>query len=96
MHFFQFLAHYNEHWQNWANFIEILYYLLINIYLSGNLAGHLAGAILRQESVTGPISRTTTQRPGAPTTSPPLRVFPRGQVQLERFPEGFNFNFKSD
>jgi len=64
--------------------------------LAGNLAGHLAGAILRQESVTGPISRTTTPRPGAPTTPPPLRVFPRGQVQLERFPEGFNFNFKSD
>lgn len=64
--------------------------------LAGNLAGHLAGAILRQEAITGPISRTTTQRPGAPTTSPPLRVFPRGQVQLERFPEGFNFNFKSE
>lgn len=56
----------------------------------------MAGAILRQEAITGPISRTTTQRPGAPTTSPPLRVFPRGQVQLERFPEGFNFNFKSE
>ena len=66
------------------------------IFYPGNLAGHLAGAILRQETITGPISRTTTQRPGAPTTSPPLRVFPRGQVQLERFPEGFNFNFKSE
>merc|ERR1711981_1383746 len=62
--------------------------------LAGNLAGHLAGAILRQETITGPIS--TTPRPGLPTTSPPLRIFPRGQVQLERFPQGFNFNFKSD
>ena len=60
--------------------------------LAGNLAGHLAGAILKMEAIRPP----TTPRPGLPTTSPPLRIFPRGQVQLERFPEGFNFNFKSD
>ena len=60
--------------------------------LAGNLAGHLAGVISKMEARNPP----TTPRPGLPTTSPPLRIFPRGQVQLERFPEGFNFNFKSD
>ena len=58
--------------------------------LAGNLAGHLAGVITKMEAT------STTPRPGLPTTSPPLRVFPRGQVQLERFPAGFNFAFKSD
>lgn len=58
--------------------------------LAGNLAGHLAGAILAMEAT------TPAPRPGEATTSPPLRFFPRGQVQLERFPEGFNFAFKSE
>merc|ERR1712038_910070 len=51
--------------------------------LAGNLAGHLAGAILASEAT------STTQRPpapGAPTVAPHLRLFPNGQVQLERFP----------
>ena len=56
--------------------------------LAGNLAGHLAGIFAA--------APTTTQRPGVPTTSPPLRIFPNGNVQLERFPAGFNFAFKSD
>ena len=58
--------------------------------LAGNLAGHLAGVITKMEAT------STTPRPGTPTTSPPLRIFPNGQVQLERFPAGFNFAFKSD
>ena len=58
--------------------------------LAGNLAGHLAGVIGAMEAT------STTPRPGLATTSPPLRIFPKGQVQLERFPQGFNFNFKSD
>merc|ERR1719205_130581 len=59
--------------------------------LAGNLAGHLAGVF--RESGAG---TTTTARPGVPTTPSPLRVFPRGNVQLERFPAGFNFAFQSD
>ena len=58
--------------------------------LAGNLAGHIAGAIFDMEKT------SPTPRPDVPTTSPPLRFFPRGQVQLERFPEGFNFAFKSE
>jgi len=50
--------------------------------LDGNLAGHLAGRVF------------TTPRPGfEPVTA--KRVFPPGQIQLDRFPEGFNFNFQS-
>ena len=56
--------------------------------LAGNLAGHLAGIFQAAPS--------TTQRPGVPTTSAPLRIFPKGNVQLERFPQGFNFAFKSE
>merc|ERR1712121_431034 len=33
--------------------------------------------------------------PGVPTTPRPNRFFPPGQIKLDRFPEGFNFNFKS-
>merc|ERR1711935_900517 len=55
------------------------------------LAGNLAG--LFREAGAG---TTTTARPGVPTTPAPLRVFPRGNVQLERFPAGFNFAFQSD
>lgn len=59
--------------------------------LAGNLAGHLAGLISTHE---GPLA--STLRPGETTTPPPLRIFPNGQVQLERFPEGFMFHFKSE
>merc|ERR1712141_75713 len=40
----------------------------------------------------------TTPRPnpiGVPTTPKQNRFFPPGQIKLDRFPEGFNFNFKS-
>ena len=59
--------------------------------LAGNLAGHLAGIFRAQGGAT-----TTTPRPGTPTTTPRLRVFPRGQVELDRTPEGFNFRFQSE
>merc|ERR1711935_264230 len=59
--------------------------------LAGNLAGHLAG-IFREAGAGTP----SPARPGVPTTPAPLRVFPRGNVQLERFPAGFNFAFQSD
>eukprot|EP00090_Calanus_glacialis_P000470 TRINITY_DN1027_c0_g1_i1.p1 TRINITY_DN1027_c0_g1~~TRINITY_DN1027_c0_g1_i1.p1 ORF type:complete len:204 (+),score=71.82 TRINITY_DN1027_c0_g1_i1:116-727(+) len=54
--------------------------------LAGNLAGLLAGRVF------------TTAAPlpfGVATTPRPNRFFPPGQIKLDRFPEGFNFNFKS-
>merc|ERR1711971_14408 len=54
--------------------------------LDGNLAGLLAGRTF------------TTARPapiGVPTTPRADRFFPSGQIKLDRFAEGFNFNFKS-
>ena len=59
--------------------------------LAGNLAGHLAGIFRAQGGAT-----TTTPRPGVPTTTPRLRIFPKGQVELDRTPEGFNFRFQSE
>merc|ERR1712215_369360 len=52
---------------------------------AGDLAGHLA-------------QRTfTTPRPLGPgeTTPEPNRFFPKGQIKLDRFPTGFNFQFQS-
>merc|ERR1712215_639804 len=46
--------------------------------LDGNLAGHLAGR------------KFTTPAPGS-ITPQAKRFFPPGQIQLDRFPEGFNF-----
>merc|ERR1712080_812491 len=52
--------------------------------LDGNLAGHLAGRVF------------TTPRPGLlQPVEPRRKSFPPGQIQLDRFPEGFNFNFRS-
>merc|ERR1712168_1510112 len=52
--------------------------------LDGNLAGHLAGRVF------------TTPRPGlVQPVEPRRKSFPPGQIQLDRFPEGFNFNFRS-
>jgi len=56
--------------------------------MAGDLAGHLAQRVF-----------TTTQAPilvpGAPTTPEPKRFFPPGQIKLDRFPQGFNFQFQS-
>merc|ERR1711881_69151 len=54
--------------------------------IDGNLAGHLA-----QRTFTTP----RPSLPGQPTIEPAHRFFPPGQIKLDRFPEGFNFNFKS-
>merc|ERR1712117_740324 len=52
--------------------------------LDGNLAGHLAGRVF------------TTPRPGlVQPVEPRRKSYPPGQIQLDRFPEGFNFNFRS-
>merc|ERR1711971_1211637 len=52
--------------------------------LGGDLAGHLAGRVF------------TTPRPGlAKPLEPRRKSYPPGQIQLDRFPEGFNFNFRS-
>merc|ERR1712210_141465 len=52
------------------------------------MAGHLAQRVF-----------TTTlappQVPGASTTESPKRFFPPGQIKLDRFPQGFNFQFQS-
>merc|ERR1712173_512389 len=52
---------------------------------AGDLAGHLAQR------------KFTTPLPLAPgeTTPPPTRFFPKGQIKLDRFPSGFNFQFQS-
>merc|ERR1712001_157031 len=53
---------------------------------AGDLAGLLAQRVF------------TTPRPVAPgqtTTLLPTRFFPKGQIKLDRFPTGFNFQFQS-
>ena len=56
--------------------------------MAGDLAGHLAQRTF-----------TTTQRPilqpGQTTTPEAKRFFPPGQIKLDRFPQGFNFQFQS-
>merc|ERR1711982_231292 len=54
--------------------------------LDGNLAGLLAG---RKFTTAAPLPF------GVETPPRPNRFFPPGQIKLDRFPEGFNFNFKS-
>merc|ERR1712106_801531 len=52
---------------------------------AGDLAGHLAGRHFPS---------TPRPLPGVAPT-PRNRFFPPGQIKLDRFAEGFNFNFKS-
>jgi len=53
---------------------------------AGDLAGHLA-----QRVFTTPLPLA----PGVTTTPAPKRFFPKGQIKLDRFPAGFNFQFQS-
>ena len=53
---------------------------------AGDLAGHLA-----QRVFTTPLPLA----PGQTTTPGPTRFFPKGQIKLDRFPAGFNFQFQS-
>ena len=64
--------------------------------LAGNLAGHLAGVLRARQQFEPP----TTRKPVSPalleTPTPATRFFPQGQIQLDRFTDGFNFKFRSD
>ena len=51
-----------------------------------DIAGHLA-----QRVFTTPLPLA----PGVTTTPAPNRFFPKGQIKLDRFPAGFNFQFQS-
>ena len=53
-------------------------------------AGDLAGLLAQRVFTTTPLPP-----PGAPTTEPAIRHFPKGQIKLDRFPAGFNFQFQS-
>merc|ERR1712173_39087 len=53
-------------------------------------AGDLAGLLAQRIFTTTPLPP-----PGAPTTEPVIRHFPKGQIKLDRFPAGFNFQFQS-
>merc|ERR1712168_1064419 len=53
-------------------------------------AGDLAGLLAQRIFTTTPLPP-----PGAPTTEPAIRHFPKGQIKLDRFPAGFNFQFQS-
>ena len=56
--------------------------------MAGDLAGHLAQRVFTT-TLPPPIV------PGASTTEPAKRFFPPGQIKLDRFPQGFNFQFQS-
>jgi len=57
----------------------------------GHLAGHLAGHQAGYQTQYQPAQNTYQQ----PTTPPPKRYFPPGQLKLNRFETGFNFDFAS-
>jgi len=59
-------------------------------HLAGQLAGHQAGFVVPQQVVRQPVVVATTP---APTDA--LRFFPPGQLKLNRFETGFNFDFES-
>lgn len=69
--------------------------------LAGNLAGHLAGHMASAKAAEDRRLlnlRPTDQLPLqlTPTTPRPFRFFPQGQIKLDRFSDGFNFNFRSN
>jgi hypothetical protein len=57
--------------------------------MAGDLAGHLA-----QRTFTTP-RPLPALRAGETSTVEPKRFFPPGQIKLDRFPNGFNFQFQS-
>ena len=69
--------------------------------LAGNLAGHLAGHLAAAQKSEAQRLQAQGLRPIDPlrpeiTTERPLRFFPQGSIKLDRFTDGFNFNFRSN
>ena len=60
--------------------------------LAGHLAGHQAGFVPQQPAA--PV-RQATFVPRTTTPTPNTRFFPPGQLKLNRFETGFNFDFES-
>jgi len=71
--------------------------------LAGNLAGHLAGHRAAAEKAESKRLQSQALQPIAPEVlrqqvipQKPLRFFPQGNIKLDRFTDGFNFNFRSN
>lgn len=67
--------------------------------LAGNLAGHLAGHLAGAKAAEAkrlPLRPVSDPLRLQITTPRPLRFFPQGTIKLDRFTDGFNFNFRSD
>ena len=71
--------------------------------LAGNLAGHLAGHRAAAEKAESKRLQSQSLQPIAPEVlrqqvvpQKPLRFFPQGNIKLDRFTDGFNFNFHSN
>merc|ERR1739844_402795 len=66
----------------------------------GLLAGHLAGQFAGAQQIPQLNPRVVPQQPARPVIVPtstvsPARFFPPGQLKLNRFEDGFNFDFES-
>eukprot|EP00095_Tigriopus_kingsejongensis_P005570 maker-scaffold12_size759060-snap-gene-4.12 protein:Tk05570 transcript:maker-scaffold12_size759060-snap-gene-4.12-mRNA-1 annotation:"flexible cuticle protein 12 precursor" len=59
--------------------------------LAGNLAGHLASLYREPVTQKPKVDPLTLEVP-----THPQRFFPAGEVQFDRFVDGFNYNFKSN
>lgn len=61
--------------------------------LAGHLAGHQAGFLPQQPAA--PVRQVLPAFDPRTTTPTPTRFFPPGQLKLNRFETGFNFDFES-
>jgi len=61
--------------------------------LAGHLAGHQAGFVPQQPAA--PVRQALPAFDPRTTTPTPARFFPPGQLKLNRFETGFNFDFQS-
>jgi hypothetical protein len=61
--------------------------------LAGHLAGHQAGFLPQQPAA--PVRQALPAFDPRTTTPTPTRFFPPGQLKLNRFETGFNFDFES-
>jgi hypothetical protein len=68
----------------------------INPFDSSHQAGHLAGHLAGVQQPAAPVQPSFNTAFRATTTTPsPRRFFPPGQLKLNRFETGFNFDFAS-